>query len=104
MALAGGKTSPNVLAAAQTCGYTHVGWSSAGFLGDELPSEAYPNQVLVDRAVKNLRSGDIILMHMGIWSRKDPLQPMLDELLTRLEARGFCFAPLPAAGLPAKAK
>lgn len=100
----GGKTLPNVLAAAQACGYTHVGWSSAGFLGDELPSETYPNLMLVDRAVKNLRSGDIILMHMGIWSRKDPLQPMLDDLLTRLEARGFCFAPLPAAGSRAKAK
>jgi hypothetical protein len=35
-------------------------------------------------------------MHMGIWSRKDPLQPRLDELLTRLAARGFCFARLPA--------
>lgn len=100
----GGRTSPNVLAAAQTCGYTHVGWSSAGFLGDELPSKTYPNRMLVDRAVKNLRSGDIILMHMGIWSRKDPLQPMLDELLTRLAARGFCFAPLTTASFRARAE
>jgi peptidoglycan/xylan/chitin deacetylase (PgdA/CDA1 family) len=92
----GGHTTANALAAAQACGYAHVGWSPAGFLGDELPSERYPNQVLVDRAVANLRSGDIILMHMGIWSRKDPLQPRLDELLTRLAARGFCFARLPA--------
>ena len=35
----GGKTSPQLLRAAQACGYAHVGWSPAGFLGDELPSE-----------------------------------------------------------------
>lgn len=33
----GGKTSQRLLAAAQACGYKHVGWSPAGFLGDELP-------------------------------------------------------------------
>ena len=41
----GGKTSPRLLAAAKSCGYAHVGWAEAGFLGDELPSEnsATPN-------------------------------------------------------------
>jgi len=33
----GGKTSPALLAAATSCGYAHVGWAPAGFLGDELP-------------------------------------------------------------------
>ena len=35
----GGKTSPSLLTAAKQCGFAHVGWADAGFLGDELPSE-----------------------------------------------------------------
>ncbi len=90
----GGRTTPKALSAARACGYTHVGWAPAGFLGDELPSERYPNRALVDTAVAKLRDGDIMMMHLGIWSRRDPYAPMLDELLTRLKARGFCFATL----------
>jgi peptidoglycan/xylan/chitin deacetylase (PgdA/CDA1 family) len=88
----GGRTSPNALAAATGCGFRHVGWSEAGFLGDELPSDKYPNRVLVERTVAGVRDGDVLLMHLGIWSRKEPYAPMLDELLTRLRGRGFCFA------------
>lgn len=91
----GGRTTPRTLAFAKQCGYTHVHWSDAGFLGDELPSEKYPNQLLLDRAVKNLRDGDVMMMHLGIWSRKDPFWPMLDPLLTRLKAKGFCFDTIP---------
>jgi len=94
----GGRTTPNALAAARSCGYRHVGWSPAGFLGDELPSETHPNHALVDRAVRNVKDGDVLLMHLGIWSRKEPFAPMLDELLVRLEARGFCFATIPERG------
>jgi peptidoglycan/xylan/chitin deacetylase (PgdA/CDA1 family) len=90
----GGRTTPGALAAAKSCGYAHVGWAAAGFLGDELPSDKYPNQALVDAAVAKLKDGDIMMMHLGIWSRRDPYAPMLDELLTRLKSRGFCFAPL----------
>jgi peptidoglycan/xylan/chitin deacetylase (PgdA/CDA1 family) len=92
----GGRTTPNALAAAKACGYEHVHWADAGFLGDELPSDKYPNDVLVARALKNLRSGDVMMMHLGIWSRKDPFAPMLDPLLAGLRERGFCFAVLPA--------
>ena len=92
----GGRTTPRALAAAKSCGYDHVGWAAAGFLGDELPSDRYPNRALVDAAVRKLRDGDILMMHLGIWSRRDPYAPMLDELLTRLKARGFCFATLRA--------
>lgn len=88
----GGRTTPNALAAAKACGYAHVGWSPAGFLGDELPSDRYPNRVLVDRTVASVKDGDVLLMHLGIWSRQDPYAPMLDELLVRLRQRGFCFA------------
>jgi peptidoglycan/xylan/chitin deacetylase (PgdA/CDA1 family) len=90
----GGRTTPLTLKAAQACGYRHVGWAPAGFLGDELPSETYPNALLVERALKNLKDGDIVMAHLGIWSRKDPFAPALDELLGKLEARGFCFATL----------
>jgi peptidoglycan/xylan/chitin deacetylase (PgdA/CDA1 family) len=93
----GGRTTPNALAAAASCGYAHVGWSPSGFLGDELPSETHPNRKLVDAAVAKLKDGDVLMMHLGIWSRRDPFAPMLDELLTRLAARGFCFAPVASA-------
>ena len=90
----GGRTTPLTLKAAQVCGYRHVGWATAGFLGDELPSESYPNRLLVDRAGHNLKDGDIIMAHLGIWSRQEPFAPALDELLGRLQAKGFCFATL----------
>ena len=88
----GGYTTPNALAAARACGFEHVHWAPAGFLGDELPSDKYPNDVLLKRALANLRDGDIMVMHTGIWSRKDPFAPMLDPLLAGLKAKGFCFA------------
>lgn len=91
----GGKTSPGLLAAAKSCGYTHVGWSPAGFLGDELPSERYPNRQLLDKALRDVRPGDILLAHLGIWSRRDPWAPaVLEPLIEGLKAKGFCFATL----------
>ena len=96
----GGRTTPFVLAAAKECGYEHVHWAPAGFLGDELPSEKYLNDRLVAQALKNLRDGDIMVMHTGIWSRKDPFAPMLDPLLAGLRERGFCFATLPVKNEP----
>jgi len=95
----GGKTTPFALKSASKCGFLeHVGWSPAGFLGDELPSERYPNQVLLRNAVRDLKDGDILVMHLGIWSRKDPFWPMLDPLLTQLKAKGFCFKTIPERG------
>ncbi len=95
----GGKTTPFALKSASKCGYVqHVGWSAAGFLGDELPSGKYPNRVLLRNAVRDLKDGDILVMHLGIWSRKDPFWPMLDPLLTQLKAKGFCFATIPERG------
>jgi len=88
----GGRTTPNALAAAKACGYRHIGWSPAGFLGDELSSDTHSNRALVDQAVRSVKDGDVLLMHLGIWSRQDPFAPMLDELLVRLKGRGFCFA------------
>ncbi len=91
----GGKTSARFLAAARACGYEHVGWAAAGFLGDELPSERFSNDALRDKALRDIRSGDILMAHLGIWSRKDPWAPAaLEPLITGLKARGFCFETL----------
>lgn len=91
----GGKGSKALLAAAQACGFHHVGWSAAGFLGDELSSERYPNAQLLDKALKRVKPGDILMAHLGIWSRQDPWAPaVLEPLLQGLKDRGMCFAPL----------
>ncbi|WP_370869801.1 polysaccharide deacetylase family protein [Polaromonas sp.] len=91
----GGKTSAALLAAAKTCGYDHVGWAPAGFLGDELPSERYPNDFLLKKALRDIQPGDILVAHLGIWSRKDPWAPaVLEPLIVGLKARGLCFATL----------
>ena len=91
----GGKTSPALLAAASRCGWTHVGWSPAGFLGDELPSERFSNDGLLRKALRDVRPGDILLAHLGIWSRQDAWAPaVLEPLIRGLKARGHCFATL----------
>lgn len=91
----GGKTSPQLIASARACGFTHVGWSAAGFLGDELPSEKVSNATLLNKALREVRSGDILLAHLGIWSRKDPWAPaVLEPLIVGLKERGFCFRTL----------
>jgi peptidoglycan/xylan/chitin deacetylase (PgdA/CDA1 family) len=88
----GGKLTPNTIKFAEACGYKHVAWSPAGFSGDELPSEKYPSDILIKNQLKNIRDGDILLWHLGIWSRKDALYPRMDDLITGLKAKGFCFA------------
>jgi peptidoglycan/xylan/chitin deacetylase (PgdA/CDA1 family) len=91
----GGFTSPRLLAAAQSCGYAHVGWAPAGFLGDELPSEKFSNDMLLKKALKDIRSGDILMAHLGIWSRNDPWAPAnFEPLIVGLKERGFCFETL----------
>lgn len=91
----GGKTSPALLAATRQCGWTHVPWTPNGFLGDELSSDRFPNARLLERALKNVREGDILLMHLGIWSRQDPWAPaVLEPLIVGLKAQGLCFATL----------
>lgn len=90
-----GRTSPRLLEAGRACGYAHVGWTPAGFSGDELSSEKYPNTVLLQKSLRTLKGGDIVLIHMGIWSRKDPWAPAnLEPLISGLEQKGMCFATL----------
>jgi len=103
----GGKTSPALLKAAAQCGWTHVPWSPAGFMGDELPSDKWPNAQLLQQSLRDIRPGDILLAHLGIWSRQDPWAPaVLEPLIQGLKARGLCFATLrehPQYGAAARA-
>ena len=93
----GGKTSPRLLAAAKACGFAHVGWAEAGFLGDELPSDKFSNAALLKKALRDIRQGDILMAHLGIWSRQDPWAPaVLEPLVKGLKEKGFCFATLRA--------
>jgi peptidoglycan-N-acetylmuramic acid deacetylase len=102
----GGKTSPALLAAAQSCGWAHVAWAPAGFLGDELPSERFPNATLLAKALRDIRPGDVLVAHLGIWQRQEPWAPaVLEPLVAGLKQRGFCFATLrehPALGAAAR--
>lgn len=91
----GGRTSPALIAAAERCGFAHVPWTPAGFLGDELPSDRYSNEVLLAKALRDIRPGDILLAHLGIWSRREPWAPaVLEPLVAGLRDRGLCFATL----------
>jgi peptidoglycan/xylan/chitin deacetylase (PgdA/CDA1 family) len=91
----GGKTSARLLAAAKSCGFAHVGWAPAGFLGDELPSDRFSNASLLAKALRDVRPGDILMAHLGIWSRQDAWAPtVLEPLIVGLKARGLCFATL----------
>jgi peptidoglycan/xylan/chitin deacetylase (PgdA/CDA1 family) len=90
-----GRTSAALLDAARACGFTHVPWSPAGFLGDELPSDRFPNDLLLSRALRDIRPGDILLAHLGIHARRDAWAPAdLEPLIVGLKARGFCFRTL----------
>jgi len=88
----GGKTSPRLVQFGDICGYRHIGWSKAGFLGDELSSTDFPNTFLLNRALNSLEKDNITMAHLGIWSRKDPWAPaVLEPLVIGLKSKGFCF-------------
>ncbi len=91
----GGQLTPNATRFAAACGYWHVPWSAAGFSGDELPSDKFPSEALIKTQIANIKDGDILLWHLGIWSRKDPLYLRFDELISGLKAKGLCFARIP---------
>lgn len=94
----GGRVTQQSLRWAASCGYPlHAHWDDAGFIGDELPSDTHPNALLLKRALERIKPGDVLMMHLGIWSRKQPAAPILGELIQGLKARGLCFAPLAMA-------
>ena len=94
----GGITTPNALAMAAACGLRHQGWTANGFWGDELDSATHPNAELARRAIERTRDGEVVVMHWGIRSRRDPFAGVLEEVIVGLQARGLCFAALPAKG------
>ena len=94
----GGRTTQNAIRWAANCGYpVHVHWDEAGFIGDELPSDKFPNDKLLKQALDRIKPGTVAMMHLGIWSRREPLAPVLAPLIQGLKARGYCFAPLAVA-------
>ena len=94
----GGITTPNALRMAEACGMRHQGWTQNGFLGDELNSDAHPNAALRNRAIRTIRDGEVLVMHWGVRSRKEPYANVLEDVLAGLQARGFCFGQLTAEG------
>jgi peptidoglycan/xylan/chitin deacetylase (PgdA/CDA1 family) len=94
----GGRTTPNALRLAAACGLRHQGWSARGFLGDELDSNAQPNRALLAQALARTRADEVLLMHWGVRSRHEPFGLVFEQLIEGLQARGFCFAILPAQG------
>jgi peptidoglycan/xylan/chitin deacetylase (PgdA/CDA1 family) len=94
----GGITTPNAIALAGACGLRHQGWTANGFWGDELDSAKHPNAELARRAIERTRDGEVVVMHWGIRSRREPFAGVLDEVIGGLQARGLCFATLPAEG------
>ena len=94
----GGITTPKALRLAEGCGLRHQGWTKNGFLGDELNSETHSNAALRDQALRNIRDGEVLVMHWGVRSRKDPYANVFEEVVAGLQARGFCFAPLTTEG------
>ncbi|MDX5151712.1 MAG: polysaccharide deacetylase family protein, partial [Acidiferrobacterales bacterium] len=61
----GGHTTDLSVHWAANCGYpVHVLWSQTGLVGDELPSDQYPSEVLIKRAIGHAKAGDIFLMHL----------------------------------------
>jgi peptidoglycan/xylan/chitin deacetylase (PgdA/CDA1 family) len=97
----GGITTPNAVRLAAGCGLRHQGWTRNGFLGDELDSAAHPNAALLRRNLANIRAGEVLVMHWGVRSRREPFAGIFEELVTGLLARGFCFETLPPEGITA---
>ncbi|MDJ0388007.1 polysaccharide deacetylase family protein [Roseomonas sp. E05] len=92
----GGHTTPNALRLAAAAGFHHQGWTANGFLGDELSSATHPNDRLLAQALARVRDGEVLLMHWGVRSRREPFGLVFEDLLAGLQAKGFCFALLPA--------
>ena len=95
----GGIVTPGALRMAQACGLRHQGWTANGFLGDELASEAHSNAALLRQNLARIRPGEVLVMHWGVRSRREPFGLVFEQMLVGLLERGFCFAPLPPEGV-----
>jgi len=95
----GGRLTPNARSLAEAAGFRHQGWTSNGFWGDELDAAAHPNATLAARAIERTRPGEVVVLHWGVRSRRDPFARVLGEVLDGLLARGLRFAVLPPEGI-----
>lgn len=95
----GGITTPGAVRMAAACGLRHQGWTRNGFLGDELDAAQHPNAALLRRNLANIRLGEVLVMHWGVRSRREPFAEIFEELVSGLIARGFCFETLPVGGI-----
>ena len=90
----GGKTSPALLKAARECGYEHVGWAQAGFLGDELPSDKFQRPPAGAGAAQH-QARRHPAGPPGHLVAPGPLGPaVLEPLVEGLQRKGYCFATL----------
>lgn len=95
----GGIVTPGAARMAAACGLRHQGWTARGFLGDELDSAAHPNEALLRRNLAQIRDGEVLVMHWGVRSRREPFAGIFERLVAGLKERGFCFATLPEGGV-----
>ena len=90
----GGGVSPALLQVARACGYTHVGWTPVPALADE-SNEKISDDALLQQALRDIRSDDILLATLGVPSRQGKwATAVLEPLLVGLRTRGFCFETL----------
>ena len=91
--LSAGKASPQLIAAAAGCDWVNVAGSVS--LGSDVSSRKVTNKQLLQRALRDVQPGDVLLANLGTWPRKDAWAPVnLEPLLEGLKARGMCFATL----------
>lgn len=87
----GGRVSQRLAAAAQACGYRHVDLRAVPFppAGSEAKG---PTERQIEQTLARIQPGDMMLGHLGVWTREVPAVPLgLDALISGLKAQGFCF-------------
>lgn len=97
----GGIVTPGALRMAAACGLRHQGWTRSGFLGDELDSATHSNAALLRQNLARIADGEVLVMHWGVRSRREPFGLIFEALVTGLLERGFCFETLPPTGISA---
>ena len=91
---AGGATSPRLLAEAKACGYAQVSGQPPGFLTGAAGAKD-PTEPQIAQAVARVRSGDVLAVPLGAWSRQVPQVPVgLEPWIAGLKTQGFCFRTL----------
>ena len=91
----GDRVSPALVAAAKACGFRHVPTVPVAFLAEGANAPRSPTDKQVAQTVARVRPGDVLLAHLGVWSREVPQVPVgLEPLITGLQAQGFCFRTL----------